>query len=109
MDLFEVDRLQSFAVNAEPTKSYAVGNPVECLGYTINLELNPLYAAGIAKMIKIPKKIFHFEPDNTLTSVASGIVFLSGYLHTGYRGHKAVPYSGNGSLARGLEGLGHRS
>jgi len=48
-------------------KSYAVGNPVECLGYTINLELNPLYAAGIAKMIKIPKKILHFEPDDGLT------------------------------------------
>ena len=80
----EVDRLQSFAVNTEPTKSHAVGNPVECLGYTINLELNPLYAAGIAKMIKIPKKILHFEPDQGLASLAREIVFLSECLHAGY-------------------------
>jgi len=48
--------------------------------------LNPLYAAGIAKMIKIAEKILHFEPNNTLTSVVSRIVLLFGFLHTGYRG-----------------------
>jgi hypothetical protein len=69
--------LQSFAVNTEPTKSYAVGNPIECLGYTINLELNPLYAARIAKMIKIAKKILHFEPDDGLTVHTIGMVSLT--------------------------------
>src|SRR5262249_44836483 len=49
-DLSEVDPLQSFAVNTEPRKSYAVGNPVECLRCTINLELNPLYAPRLSTM-----------------------------------------------------------
>jgi hypothetical protein len=85
-DFSEVDHVQSFAINTEPTKPHAVGNPVACLGCTINLELNPLYAAGIAKMIKISEKILHFEPNNTLTSVAGGILFLFGFLHAGYEG-----------------------
>jgi hypothetical protein len=77
--------VESFAINTEPTKPHAVGNRAECLGRPINLELNPLYAAGIAKMIKIAEKILHFEPNNTLTSVVSAIVSLLGFLHTGYR------------------------
>jgi len=85
-DFSEVDDVESFAINTEPTKPHAVGNPLERLDCTINLELNPLYAAGIAKMIKISEKILHFEPDNTLTSVVSGILFLFGFLHAGYRG-----------------------
>jgi hypothetical protein len=48
--------------------------------------LNPLNAAGIAKMIKISEKILHFEPDNTLANVVSGILFLFEFLHAGYRG-----------------------
>src|SRR6266550_1849885 len=81
-DFSEVDHVQSFAINTEPTKPHAVGNPVECLGCAINLELNPLYAAGIAKMIKIAEKILHFEPNNTLTGAVSAIVLLLGFLHT---------------------------
>src|SRR5262249_11865035 len=66
-DLPEVDRSQSFAVNTEPTNPHAFGKPVACLGCTINLAWNPPYAAPLAKMIKIPKKILHFEPDDGLT------------------------------------------
>jgi hypothetical protein len=77
--------VQSFAVNTEPTKPHAFGKPVECLGCTINLERNPLYAARIGKMIKISKEVLHFEPDNRLTRVAGEIVFLSGFLPTDYR------------------------
>src|SRR5262249_26737839 len=83
-DCVEADSVESLAVNTEPTKSYAVGNPVECPGYAINLELNPLHAAGIAEMIKIAKKILHFEPDDRRASLAREIVFLSGCLHAGY-------------------------
>jgi len=59
--------VESIAVNAKPTKPHASGEPVECLGYTINLEWNPLHAARIAKMIEISKEILHFEPDDRLT------------------------------------------
>src|SRR5262245_4204282 len=101
-DFAEVDHVESFGVDTEATKPHAVGSPVECLGRTINLELNALHAAGIAKMIKITEKILHFEPNNTLTSIVSGIVLLLGFLHTGYRGPIELFHDrGDGSLARG--------
>ena len=85
-DFSEVDDVESFAVNTQPTKPHTIGNPVERVGCTINLELNSLYTAGIAKMIKIAEKILHFEPNNALTRVVRGMVLLFGFLHTGYRG-----------------------
>src|SRR5262249_844749 len=37
-DFAEVDRVESFAVNAESAKPHAFGKPVECRGCTTNLE-----------------------------------------------------------------------
>src|ERR671934_2994636 len=39
-DFSEVDDMKSFAVNTQPTKPHTVGNPVECIGCTIDFELN---------------------------------------------------------------------
>src|SRR5262249_3968280 len=85
-NFFEVAHVESFAVDTEPAKPHTVGHPVQGMGCTINLELNPLYAAGIAKMIKIAEKILDFEPNDTLTRIVSKIVLLLGFLHMGYGG-----------------------